>query len=365
MERKSILLLPLSIIYGFIVYVRNKLFDLKILSSREFDVPVISVGNITVGGTGKTPTTEYLISLMKKEFTIATLSRGYKRKTHGYIVSTSESKTTEIGDEPKQIKQKFPEVIVSVCESRVKGIVNLMRTHSNINVIILDDAYQHRHVSPGVSVLLIDYNRPISKDFMLPYGGLRENPHQMKRAGIILVTKCPRDMKPIEKRIIEKDLHLFPYQSLYFTTIKYCEASFVYDKNIKIDLTGKTILLVTGIANPAPLLNHLKTFTKNIQHISFPDHYTFHKKDLDLIVQRYTGIHPENKIIITTEKDAMRIMDFEDINDLPAGRQGILKNNLYYIPIETEFLYKDSDTFNKQILNYVRTNKKHSDFYSR
>lgn len=355
---RSILLLPLSLVYGFIVFIRNKLFDLKILSSREFDIPVISVGNITVGGTGKTPTTEYLISLLKNEFTIATLSRGYKRKTKGFILSTPESTTNEIGDEPKQIKQKFSEVIVAVCENRVRGIINLLRMFGNLNLVILDDAFQHRHVSPGISILLIDYNRPLSKDSMLPYGGLREDLHQMKRASIILITKCPRDMKPIERRIIEMELQLFPYQSLYFTTIKYGEMTPVFNGQKTICASDCSILLVTGIANANPLLNHLKTNTKNIAHINYPDHHVYVQKDLDAIAQKFESISSLSKVIITTEKDAMRIKDFEEISPT-------LKNNLYYIPIEIEFMYKDHDTFNHQILSYVRTNKKYSGFYSR
>lgn len=354
----SFLFYPLSLIYGLVVFIRNKLYDLKILSSHEFDIPVISVGNITVGGTGKTPTTEYLISLMKNEFTIASLSRGYKRKTKGFIVSSPESSTLEIGDEPKQIKQKFLEVIVAVCENRVKGIWNLLKLYGNLNVIILDDAFQHRSVSPGISILLIDHNRPLRNDSMLPYGGLRENPHQMKRANIIFVTKCPRDMKPIERRIIEMELSLFPYQSLYFTTIKYGEISPVFGNEKKTFVHDSSILLVTGIAHSSSLLNHLKTITKNIAHLSYPDHYVYMPKDLAVIEQKFESISSFSKFILTTEKDAMRIKDFNDLSP-------VIRNNLYYIPIEIEFMYKDHDTFNTQILSYVRTNKKYSGFYSR
>ncbi len=356
--KRSVFLYPISLIYGLIIFVRNKLFDLKILPSHEFDIPVISIGNITVGGTGKTPTTEYLISLMKNEFTIATLSRGYKRKTNGFIISTPESRVSEIGDEPKQIKQKFLEVIVAVCEDRVKGIWNLLKLFGTLNVIILDDAFQHRSVSPGISILLIDYNRPLRNDTMLPYGGLRENPHQMKRASIILVTKCPRDMKPIERRIIEMELHLFSYQSLYFTTIKYGNITSVFKKELKDCTAEFSILLITGIANSGQLLTHLKTLTKNIAHINYPDHYIYMQKDLAAIEQKFESISSFNKIILTTEKDAMRIKDFEDLSP-------VIKNNIYYIPIEIEFMYKDHDTFNNQILSYVRTNKKYSGFYSK
>ena len=348
---------PLSLLFGIVIWFRNKLYDLKLCRSKEFDVPVISVGNITVGGTGKTPTTEYIIRLLKNEFTVATLSRGYKRKTKGFILATETSTSKQIGDEPKQIKQKFPEICVAVCENRLTGINKIQKIQSNVNVILLDDAFQHRRVIPGVSILLIDYHRPISKDSMLPMGTLRESPHKMKRANIILVTKCPIEMKPIEKRIIEKELHLFPYQTLYFTTIKYGAIHPVFEAVSNMNISKSNCLLVTGIANAKPLVDHVASITKNTNHITFPDHYAYSQKDQEAIIMAYNQMPGDNKIILTTEKDAVRFRDFMNVNE-------ILIEKMYYIPIEIEFMYNDNDSFNKQILNYVRSNKKYIGFRS-
>mgnify|MGYP000964678584 CR=1 FL=1 len=344
-------------LFGIIIWFRNKLYDLKLCQSKEFDIPVISVGNITVGGTGKTPTTEYIIRLLKSEYVVATLSRGYKRKTKGFVLATEASTSKQIGDEPKQIKQKFPDICVAVCENRVKGINKIQKVQSNVNIILLDDAFQHRRVIPGISVLLIDYHRPISKDSMLPRGSLRESPYQMKRANIILVTKCPIDMKPIEKRIIEKELHLFPYQTLYFTTIRYGKVRPVFEAVPDIDISKSNCLLVTGIANAKPLVEHVTSITKNTNHLIFPDHYSYLPKDQETIIMRYNQLPGDNKIILTTEKDAVRFRDFVNVNE-------ILVEKMYYIPIEIEFMYNDSDNFNKQILNYVRSNKKYIGFHS-
>ena len=211
----AIITFPLSMLYGMAVGIRNRLFDCRILKPVEFDVPVISVGNITVGGTGKTPHTEYLISLLRKDFRIAVLSRGYKRKSREFILATKKSMVYDIGDEPKQIKHKFPDIKVAVDRKRVNGISQLLKKDNNIDAILLDDAYQHRYVKPGLSILLIDYTQPIFRDFLLPFGNLRERKHETRRADIIIITKTPKKIKPIEKKIFIKDLNVLPYQFLY------------------------------------------------------------------------------------------------------------------------------------------------------
>ena len=213
---QDILFYPLSLIYGIVVWIRNVMFDINILKSKEFTIPVISVGNITVGGTGKTPHVEYLIRLLKDEFKIATLSRGYKRKSFGFVLANESSTVIEIGDEPRQIKQKFPEIAVAVDSNRVKGINKLLQSEKNLNAIILDDAFQHRYVSPGLSILLVDYNNPLKDDYLLPFGRLREQAGERQRADIIIVTKCPSKIKPIDQRLLEKDLKMFAYQKLFF-----------------------------------------------------------------------------------------------------------------------------------------------------
>ena len=217
----DILLYPFSLVYGLIVWLRNTLFDLQIIRSAEFPIPVISVGNITVGGTGKTPHTEYLVDLLKEEFRVATLSRGYRRKTRSFILAGADPDVWEIGDEPVQIKNKYPETEVAVDRKRVNGIRQLLKRIPDLDVILLDDGYQHRYVKPGLSILLIDFNRPIWSDHLLPAGRLREPAYEKRRANIILITKCPDRLKPIERRIIVKDLKLYPFQHLYFTKLTY------------------------------------------------------------------------------------------------------------------------------------------------
>jgi len=358
----KVLLYPISLIYGLIVFIRNKLFDLNMLSSQEFDIPVISVGNINVGGTGKTPHIEYLVSVLKSNFKIATLSRGYKRKTKGFILANSQSTATEIGDEPLQIKNKFPSIDVAVDACRVNGINQLLNKNNNLNAILLDDAFQHRYVNPGISILLIDYNNPLSKDYLLPLGRLREPASQTKRASIIIVTKCPSELKPIERRIMEKDLGIFPYQNLYFTTFNYGKLIPIFSANPLIgdfddsEIKKYSLLVVTGIANPDKMLSYLGRTQQKIEHLKYPDHYNFKQKDIANICNTFNGIENKNKIIITTEKDAMRLKD-------SVFKEMIINLPIYYLPIEINFLFEDSKKFNNQIISYVKTNKRDSIVY--
>jgi len=219
----NILLYPFSLLYGLVTFIRNLLYDYAIIKSHEFPIPMISVGNITAGGTGKTPHVEYLLRLLKDEFNVAVLSRGYKRKTSHFILAGPESGVQDIGDEPVQIKQKFPDVHVAVDRKRVNGVEQLLTKIPDLDVVLLDDAFQHRRIKPGLSILLIDFNRPIMEDRLLPVGRLREKAYEKRRANIILVTKCPDRLKPIERRLIVKDLTLFAFQHLYFTRLGYRE----------------------------------------------------------------------------------------------------------------------------------------------
>lgn len=350
------LLFPFSLIYGFFVSIRNFLFDYDLIRSHEFDLPVISVGNITVGGTGKTPHVEYLVSLLKNEFNIATLSRGYKRKSKGFIIASNQSSVKEIGDEPKQLKTKFPDITVAVDVDRVHGIKKIIK-QTNTNAIILDDAFQHRFVNPGLSILLIDFNNPIYNDYMLPYGRLRESYYEHKRADIIIFTKSPREVNPLEKRLISKKLKIFPYQKLFFTKIKYNDLEPVYN-NISISLNecknkNYSFLLLTGIANPKPLKIFLNNFSQNIQHINFKDHHAFSMNNLEKIVAEFNKIQDDKKIIITTEKDAVRLKELKDVDfftNLP----------IFFLPIEIEFLNNDEEEFNKIITGFIKDFKKMS-----
>ena len=354
-------LYPLSFLYGLGVCLRNKMFDWDILHSRSYDIPVISIGNITVGGTGKTPHTEYLIKLLKKEFKVAVLSRGYKRKSKGFVMATATSSAKEIGDEPYQIKQKFPEITVSVDKNRCHGIETLCeeKKTSELNVILLDDAYQHRYVNPEMNILLVDFNRLICDDALLPAGRLREPSRGKHRANIVIVTKCPRLMKPMDFRIITKRLDLYPYQQLYFTSYKYGNLTPIFSgSNIKkrtlaqIEKDEK-ILLLTGIASPKQLLQDLERYSSHITPLTFADHHDFTENDLKTLKETFENLSGEKKIIITTEKDAARLTQFTNLDET-------IQKNIFALPIEVKFLLNQEDAFNQNIIEYVRKNKRNS-----
>lgn len=360
----KLLLYPLALLYGFVVFVRNRLYELKLLKSKEFDVPVISVGNITVGGTGKTPHTEYLIRLLKDNFNVATLSRGYKRKTKGFRRVEQNSTVAEAGDEPLQLKRKFPHITVSVCEDRVKGVEQLLEENTENktpDVILLDDAFQHRRIAPGINILLIDYNRPINKDMLLPAGRLREGKTQMRRANIIIFTKCPSEITPIMRQILQKDVRLKPYQELFFTALAYDEVQPVFKQYgpEKIKNTGEyTLLVVTGIASPQSMHKHLNAISNEIKTIIFPDHHYFSETDIELIMNKFIKIKSEKKIIITTEKDALRFKDLPKVNEA-------FKKVLYYLPVRVKFPDEEEKSFNKKIINYVGENKSNRKLHKR
>jgi tetraacyldisaccharide 4'-kinase len=355
----SLLLYPFSLLYGLITFIRNLLYDYNIIKSHEFPIPVISVGNITAGGTGKTPHVEYLVRLLKDEFNVAVLSRGYKRKTRHFIMAGPDSGVLDIGDEPVQIKQKFPDVHVAVDRKRVNGVQQLMTKIPDLDVILLDDAYQHRRIKPGLSILLIDFNRPITGDRLLPVGRLREKAYGKRRANIILVTKCPDRLKPIDRRLIVKDLSLYAFQHLYFTRLGYMEPVPVFidaspeTSMSEIKATRPAILMVAGIANPRIFKRHLRSISTRITEMIFPDHHSFSQRDINQIIQAYNDMQGEERFIFTTEKDAMRLRKFAN-TDLE------IKNRLFYIPIVTEFLNEDHENFNNQILKYVKNNKRDS-----
>ena len=351
----------LSILYGIAVGLRNELFTLRLLSSREFDIPVISVGNITAGGTGKTPHTEYIAELLKPKFKVAVLSRGYKRKTRGFFMVETTSKVRQVGDEPLQIKLKFSELIVAVDSNRVRGIKHLIELPEKPSVILLDDAFQHQYVTPGINILLTDYNRLITKDSLLPYGRLRESASNKSRATIIIVTKCPAEIKPIEERIIIKELDIRPYQSLYFSKITYGDLLPVFREDVaaaRAELTeGLAVLLITGIANPTSLRNYIMHRSHDIHEMVFPDHHQFTLKDTDRINAKFDSIPNNNKIIVTTEKDMVR---FRDLNSVPD----LIRQNSYYIPVKISFMNNAEKEFNRKILDYVKENKGNFNFYS-
>ncbi len=342
------------------VGIRNWLFDVGLLSSKKYDLPIISVGNITVGGTGKTPHTEYLLKLLSPIMKVAMLSRGYKRTTRGFILADESSDCDSIGDEPFQILQKYKEnVVVAVDGNRCRGIENLLASDygPELGAIVLDDAFQHRFVQPGISILLTDYNRLITSDRLLPIGNLREPASNRKRANIVIVTKCPETAQPIDYRLVTKTLSLYPYQNLYFSKYVYKELIpvFASDKTKRITkeliLKEKYELLVfTGIVSQQHLIDYLHQYTSHLQAIEYPDHHFYTEDDLIAIENKFKSIERAKKIIITTEKDAARLVG----NRLfPES----VKEFIYMLPIEVTFLFDQEKLFNEQILGYVSKNK--------
>lgn len=348
-------LTPLSWLYGMGVALRNALFDMDVLESRSYKIPVICVGNLTVGGTGKTPHTEYLLRLLSPRYKVAVLSRGYKRKTSGYILATEESTVEEIGDEPWQMKQKFPDIYVAVDKNRREGIERLCDDPEtcDVEVILLDDAFQHRYVKPGLSILLIDYHRMVTDDRLLPVGRLREPMENMNRANIVVVTKCPHDIKPMDYRVIQKALGLKPYQDLFFSTFRYGKLwGLFHDKERKLSSLApeESVLLLTGIASPEQLHIDLRRHTQRITTLSYPDHHNFTPYDIRHINHVFASL-PSPRIIITTEKDATRLLYMQ-------GLSREVKESLYILPIRVDFLRDEQDMFNEKISGYVLKNSR-------
>lgn len=308
------LLTPFSWLYGFGVYVRNKLFDWGILKETSFSVPVVGVGNITVGGTGKTPHVEYILECLRYKRNIAVLSRGYKRKTRGFIVASAKSTPDSIGDEPLQIYEKFGGTVkVAVCESRVKGVRELIKQFPKLDLIVLDDSFQHRYIKPKVNIMLMDYSRPVYSDNILPLGRMRESSDAKYRADMVITTKCPSDISALDMRIVSKRLELMPYQKLYFSTFVYGGLIPVFpddctERLLISELTADdSVILLTGVANPRPFVNHFRSYPFKKKVLHFPDHHDFKKSDLHEILKKFTSASGNRKVIITTEKDAMRI----------------------------------------------------------
>jgi tetraacyldisaccharide 4'-kinase len=364
MKLLPILAFPLALLYGTINAVRNKFYDWGIFPSRSFTVPTISVGNLCTGGSGKTPHIEYLIRLLRTEFYIATLSRGYGRKTSGFILSDTQSTTRDIGDEPLQFKKKFSGLRVAVDGDRVRGIQSLMTEFPSLQAILLDDAFQHRAVKPGLSLLLTDFSRLYRNDHVLPSGNLREFRSGAERADVIIVTKCPQILLPIERKRLISEIGPRPYQRVYFSFIRYGDFIPVYGEgNNPLSKEyyferNYSILLLTGIANTRALEYYLKGKVKNIIPLKFPDHHYFSEKDLVNIKKTFEDISSGNKIILTTEKDAMRLK-------APEYSEILKKLPVFQLPIEIDFHDKDKEEFNEQILHYVRANQKNSSVYSK
>lgn len=354
-------LLPLSWLYGIGVGVRNAMFDLGILKSKSYKVPVISVGNITVGGSGKTPHVEYLVRLLKKQSQVAVLSRGYKRKSKGYILADKDTTMTDIGDEPYQMHKKFDGIYVAVDKNRCHGIETLISDEKtkNTDVILLDDAYQHRYVKPGINILLVDYHRLIIYDKLLPAGRLREPMSGKTRADIVIVTKCPKDLKPMSYRVLSRAMNLFPYQQLFFTCLEYGALFPLFKEAKGWEKMGSkkdyNILLLTGIASPEQMKKDLKGEYKSINPLKFSDHHQFDANDVRKINEAFAAL-PSPRIIITTEKDSTRLEDLDGLSD-------DVRSNLYVLPVEVKVLLDKEEKFNDTIVNYVHKNSRNSTLF--
>lgn len=324
-------LFPFVPLYYLITHLRNKLYDFNIFKSKSYSIPIICVGNLSVGGTGKTPMIEHLIRLLDDKKT-ATLSRGYKRSTKGFLLANDQTKVNDLGDEPYQFKQKFENVLVAVDEDRQHGIETLMHLKNPPEVILLDDAYQHRKVKAGLNILLTTYDKPYTNDFVLPTGNLREPKYGAKRADVVVVTKCPAGLTEEEKEQLQQSLHLESFQRLFFSHVVY--DAFVYNISNKIplkDIQERKFTLVTGIANPDPLLNFLRDLKMEFEHLGYNDHHDFSESDIELLNQK--------TLILTTEKDYVRL------------RNRLENIDLYYLPITISI--DDGHAFKKIIRDYV------------
>ena len=342
--KSKVLLIPLSLLYKAVITIRHRLFDWGVLHSEHFDIPVVCIGNITVGGTGKTPMAEMIIGTLSRNMHVAMLSRGYGRKTKGYLEVQPQMHYTLTGDEPKMIKMKFPEIPVVVCEDRVEGIRRLRREHPEVEMIIMDDGFQHRHVEPKINIIMIDYTRPLNDDHMLPWGSLRDLPSQLYRANYFIISKCPETIQPIERRLLKKELVRFPYQSLYFTSIESGAPRPLFPEAPGHIAYGDDVVAIAGIGNPKLFLKGLGERYNVVSQLIFNDHHVYRRRDLQMMSEA-AG---DNACIIMTEKDAVKLLNRDKIPES-------LRSRLYYIPISISFIGSSAADFLLKLEKDVRT----------
>ncbi|MFI3319466.1 MAG: tetraacyldisaccharide 4'-kinase [Rikenellaceae bacterium] len=345
---RDIIFSILSWIYGFAIHLRHKFFDWGIIKSFEFDIPIICIGNITVGGTGKTPMTEMIVNFMSKHYNVAVLSRGYGRRTKGYIEVDAASHYRDVGDEPLQIKLKFPDTLVVVCEKRVEGIQCIMESHPEINLIIMDDGFQHRHVEPKINVVMVDATRPTHEDHMLPLGNLRDHPKSLHRAHYFIVTKCPENMTPLDRRILRKVLVSAAYQEVYFTRFESFRPVSIFPegKGVVVEHKAKVIGMA-GVGNPAPFFRSVSAQYDLVDKLVYNDHHIYRVKDINAMSAKIKE-HPDS-IIITTEKDAVKMMRSSKVPDE-------LRRRLFYIPVNIAFIDDSRADFLQKLKQDVREN---------
>ena len=348
MQLVRLLLFPISLIYGLVVMLRNMAYDCNVFKTHRFKVPVILVGNLAVGGTGKSPMIAYLVGKLKPSFNIAVLSRGYGRSTKGFICATTDATSEQIGDEPLQLKSKFPDLTVAVCENRVQGISRLIDKHS---LILMDDGYQHRAVTPGLSILLFDYTSLFKSQWLLPTGNLREPLSGRKRADIIIVTKTPENITQAQRQQSIARIKPYPHQQLFFSYLEYGSLQALNAQGMParaLDSINQSthIILLTGIANAVPLLKKLNEYSTHIHHHQYPDHYAYQEDDITKLVNVYHGLPVNDRIVITTEKDMQRLKNTElkkHLNNL----------SIYYIPVQMVMHQPDQQIFDGMIEKFA------------
>lgn len=339
-----------SVIYGAVTAMRNRLYDLGILKSRTFPLPVICVGNITVGGTGKTPHVIYLTQLLSDMMQVSVLSRGYLRKSRGFRLVRADDRVDTAGDEPLLMARRMSDARIFVDRDRVHGINEIMRTTPGAGAIILDDAFQHRAVKAGMNILLTSYNRLMTDDHLLPLGRLRENLSGLKRADVIIVTKVPPWITPAEVNRVRDSLKVTGRQCIFFTGLAYGKPVPLFVRAGKT-ITRKTdVVLVTGIADPAPMVKYVSGIAAGVKHISFPDHHRFREKDIAKICRAFDTIDNEDKLVITTEKDGVRLKEITNIADN-------VREAMHYLPVGVEFI-EDEDKFIRKVHGYTGKNKR-------
>ncbi len=343
----KILLAPLSLLYGLGIGIRNLLYRFHLLNSISFSIPVISVGNLAIGGTGKTPHVEYITHMLSHYIPIAILSRGYKRKTSGFIEVLPTHNAEEVGDEPLQYKLKFPGVKVAVSESRVFGIPKLIGSHPDTQLVLLDDAFQHREVKPALNILLSEYARPYTRDFLLPSGRLREWPAGASRADAVIITKCPQNLTREEAIQMIRTLELKPGQKHFFSRYKYETPYSMFDPENRINLDENTdVLLVSAIARTDYLMDYIAANAGYVHALDYEDHHYYTSRDMNYIMEQFEAISSENKIILTTEKDAVRLsLHYAFIQKAQVP--------IFVLPIRVEFLFEEGPAFDRYIKDFL------------
>ena len=332
--------------YNIGLRLRHFMFDAKIIKREKYEIPVVCVGNITVGGTGKTPMIEFLIPKLAEKYNVGVLSRGYGRRTKGYIEVQTNSSFLDVGDEPKQIKRKFPDTVFVVCEDRREGIRRMREEHPEVNLILMDDGFQHRRVEPKVNMILMDYNRPIYEDHLLPWGNLRDLRSQMPRASMVVVTKTPANISPIDRRIVEKSMKLYPYQGLFFTSMKHSKPVPLFPESASLKPLRKNIAVLAGVGNPQALVNSLEGEYDIQEKFIFPDHHIYKVHELENIAAKI-GELPEDTVILTTEKDGVKLGNRKKV---PQA----LQDRLYVIPVKVWFHEGNEKEFVQRLLKEIK-----------